>query len=61
MSPDPDPAAHRDPTSGPTSGPTPDPTPEDDPRREEAIRDPDAPGRGLDETDEPIPEPNEPA
>lgn len=49
MSPDPDPAARRD------------PTPEEDPRREEAIRDPDAPGRGLDETDEPIPEPNEPA
>lgn len=51
-------------------GPTPDepardprrePTPEDDPRREEVIRDPDAPGRGVTDTDSPIPEPNKPA
>ena len=36
----------------------------DDPERERVIRrpdDPDAPGHGLDETDDPIPEPNEPA
>jgi hypothetical protein len=37
------------------------PEPEADPAREQVIRDPDAPGRGLEETDDPIPEPNEPA
>ena len=38
-------------------------TPEEDTAREPLIRqpdDPDAPARGVDETDEPIPEPNEP-
>ncbi|MEZ5248996.1 MAG: hypothetical protein R2713_07220 [Ilumatobacteraceae bacterium] len=35
--------------------------PERDPSREDTIRDPDAPGQGLEVTDAPIPEPNEPA
>lgn len=44
-----------------TRDPRREPTPEEDPRREEVIRDPDAPGRGVTDTDGPIPEPNEPA
>jgi hypothetical protein len=40
------------------------PHPEEEPARERVVRqphDPDAPGIGVDETDDPIPEPNEPA